>query len=354
MFDDRLFDVIMGEMMSTFGTDVRTDEGSLAYNACAKIAEKLEEIYGDMDEINSNILPDTQDDSHLIMYGRERGVDYQYATYPIVRGTFQQEIEIGERFVCNDYTYEVIELISGFEYRLQCETEGAAANANFGLLEPVDYVDEYLGGNIIEIIEPGVDDENIEEYRQKVIDTYKSTAFGGNKADYRQFVNKIEGVGGCKPKRRTAESPWIEIVIIDSEYDLPSSLLVEQVQSLVDPEQNSGEGDGMAPICHNVSIIPVAAGEVNVNVQITFDTGYSSATSQSVIEAVIEGYLQELRKEWESKELGEIVVRISQIETKVLSIEGVLDVSNTTINGSTDNLVLDYTKIPVLGGVTIV
>lgn len=83
MFDDRLFDNIMQEMMETFGAEVRTDEGSLAYNACAKIAEKLEEIYGDMDEINDNLLPDTQDDSHLIEYGRERGLEYKYATYQV-------------------------------------------------------------------------------------------------------------------------------------------------------------------------------------------------------------------------------------------------------------------------------
>lgn len=51
MFNDRDFDTIMSEMMSNFGTDVRTDEGSLAYNACVKIAEKLEEVYGDIDEL---------------------------------------------------------------------------------------------------------------------------------------------------------------------------------------------------------------------------------------------------------------------------------------------------------------
>ena len=74
MYEDRVFDTIMEEMMAAFGRDVRTDEGSLAYNACAKIAEKLEEIYGDMDELNDNILPDTQDDWHLIEYGKERGI----------------------------------------------------------------------------------------------------------------------------------------------------------------------------------------------------------------------------------------------------------------------------------------
>lgn len=353
MFDDRLFDVIMDEMMSEFGQDVRTDEGSLAYNACAKIAEKLEEVYGDMDEINDNIIPSTQDDQHLIEYGSERGIDYKYATHPIVRGVFSQAIEIGERLTCNDYTYEVTELITGYEYQLTCETEGVEANTNFGELEPVDYIDEYLGGRITELLVAGTDDEDIEEYRKKVISTFQSTAFGGNKADYRNYINNIDGVGGCKPKRRSADSPWINVTIISSDYGVPSSELINTIQTLVDPEQNHGEGDGMAPICHNVLISAVGTESVNVTTNITFDTGYSTATSQGVIEEAIAGYLLELRKTWESRDLEDTVVRISQIESKIVSVEGVLDVNGTQINNSTDNMILDYTVIPLLGGVTI-
>lgn len=353
MFDDRLQDIIMQEMMSEFGADVRTDEGSLAYNACAKIAEKLEEVYGDMDEINDNMLPSTQDDQHLIAYGSERGIEYKYATCPIVRGVFQQDIEIGERFTCNDYTYEVTSLISGFEYQLTCDTEGVEANTNFGELEPVDYVDEYLGGEITEIIVAGVEDEDIEAYRQKIITTFQSTAFGGNKTDYRNFVNDIDGVGGCKPKRRSADSAWINITVISSDFNVPSSELINQIQSLVDPEQNHGEGDGMAPICHNVQINAVASENVNVSTTVTFDTGYDVNTSQGVIESAVNEYLLELRETWESRELEDTVVRISQIEAKILSVEGVLDVNDTQINGSSDNMTMDYITIPLLGGVTI-
>ena len=38
---------------------------------------------------------------------------------------------------------------------------------------------------------------------------------------------------------------------------------------------------------------------------------------------------------------------------KILNVDGVLDVSNTTLNGSTENAVLDFKTIPVFGGVTI-
>ena len=355
MFDDRLQDIIMQEMMSQFGPEIRTDEGSLAYNACAKIAEKLEEVYGDMDQINDNMIPSTQDDSHLIEYGTERGINYRYATAPIVRGVFQQEIENGERFTCNDYTYTATEAIEDakYNYRLTCDTDGIVANTNLGQLEPEDYVEDYQGGEITEILIAGENDEDIEIYREKVINSFKSTAFGGNRADYRNFVNSISGVGGCKPKRASEDNPLINIYVISNDFNKPSDDLIDKIQTAVDPEENSGEGDGMAPICHHVKIKSVYEANISVLTDITFDTGYSVETSKSKIETVISDYLSELRQSWESRELEDTIIRISQIDSRILSVEGVLDVSNTKLNGESENLILDYTFIPTMGGVDL-
>ena len=354
MYEDRLFDTIIEEMMATFGADVRTDEGSLAYNACAKIAEKLEEVYGDMDELNDNMLPDTQDDSHLIEYGAERGIEYRYATAPIVKAVFSQEIEIGERFSCNDYTYEVTELIDGYAYKMTCETEGVEANTNTGALEPIDYVEDWQDGKITEVLIPGEDDEDIEVFRTKVIETFRTTSFAGNKADYRRMVNAINGVGGCKPKRRDTNSEWINIYIIDSSYNTASESLIEQVQTVIDPEQNHGEGDGMAPICHKVLIKSAEPVQVKISARVTFDDGYSAETSGNQIRESIEVYFLNLRKNWEKNEMAEQYVRLSQIEARILAVEGVLDVTGTTLNEDDGNVVLNYSQIPVLGGVNIV
>lgn len=354
MFDDRTFDTIMEEMLSRFGAKIRTDEGSLAYNACAKIAEKLEEIYADMEELYDNILPDTQDEFHLIEYGRERGLDYQYATCPVAKGVFRQEISIGERFTCNDYMYEVTGQIDSCIYELRCETEGTEANTNFGALEPVDYIDDYEGGEITEIISAGRADEDIEGFRQKVIGSFQEKAFCGNKADYRKFINEVAGVGGCKPKRREEGQRWIYIYVIGNDFNTPSARLLEEIQTLVDPEQNHGEGDGMAPICHNVLICPAEAETIDVAATVSFDTGFSIETSKDLIEAAISEYLLLLREEWESRGLENTVVRIRQVEAKILTVEGVLDVSGTMLNGSENNVEMDFTKIPILGGMTIV
>ena len=197
MYEDRTQDVIVAEMLENFGKDVRTDENSLAYNACVKTASELEDVYGDIMDIYDNMLPDTQDLSHLIAYAAERGITYHEETAPVVCGKFKQDIEIGEVFTCNDYTYTVEELISGYDYRLVCETPGTEANANLGELTPQDYVEEYQGGEITEILVPGTDDEDEKVFRERVMQSFKSTAFGGNKADYRLFIDALEGVGGC-------------------------------------------------------------------------------------------------------------------------------------------------------------
>jgi uncharacterized phage protein gp47/JayE len=344
----------MGEMMDAFGANVRTDEGSLAWNACAKIAEKLEEVYGDMDAINDNILPDTQDLDHLIRYAKERGLEYKYATAPIVKGVFQQEIEIGERFACGDYSYTVTELIAGYEYQLECETEGTEANTTLGELESIDYIEDYNGGQITQILVDGTDDEDEEVFRQRVFDSFKSVAFGGNKANYRSYINAIDGVGGCKPKRRVDGETFIHIPIISNIYGIPSAELVDEVQTIVDPLQNQGEGDGLAPIDHQVIIEAVEGVNVEVSTTITFDSGYSVDTSRTLIEGAIGTYLGELCKGWEANELEVMYVRLSKIDASILNVEGVLDVTGTKINGVEENLVLNYSQIPILGGVTIV
>jgi len=355
MFDNKTFDEIMNEMMSNFGADVRTDEGSLAYNACAKQAEQLEEIYGDMDLLSDNLLADTMDLEHLIMYGAERGVNYKFATKPNVRGVFLQEIPLDTEFVLSDYTYKVIDTLSDgeYNYKLECETEGTAANATLGDLEPVDYIEDYQGGQVTEVLVPGVDDEDEEIYRLRVIKSFKMVAFGGNKADYREYIDKIAGVGGCKPMRRQEGETNIIIYIINDSYLVPDAELLAEVQKLVDPETSHGEGDGMAPICHTVAITAVDAVTVNVETTVTLDEGYQLADVEQAISDVISNYLSGLRQMWEDQEKDSTVIRVANIDARILGVTGVIDVANTTINGEASNLTIDYKSIPLKGQVIV-
>ena len=354
MFETRVFNTLMQEMLANFPPDVRTDPASLAYNACAKIALAIQNVYEDMDDLYDNLLPDTMDIDHLITFGTERGVPYSYATPAYVRGVFSQEIEIGTEFECGKWTYQVVEaLTETYNYKLVCTEAGAAANANYGDLIPTDYVENYQGGQITELLIPGEDDEDEEEYRKRVISSFEALAFGGSKADYRQFIDQIAGVGGCKPKRRIPGHSWIDIWVIDSDFNAPSAELIDIIQTAVDPEQNSGEGDGMAPICHQVVIRPVVETAINIETTVTLQDGLTPSMVENTIKAQIEAYLLDLRKQWADKDTLPLIVRVAQIDANIINLDGIIDVDQTTLNGSDDNVVLSYEKVPVLGEVVI-
>ncbi|MEL0873559.1 phage tail protein, partial [Clostridioides difficile] len=57
----------------------------------------------------------------------------------------------------------------------------------------------------------------------------------------------------------------------------------------------------------------------------------------------------ELNMSWEDEE--NLIVRISQIETRLLSIDGVLDITNTMINSIASNLNVDKDSIVLRGEV---
>lgn len=355
MYEDKTVDNILKDMLAQFGADVRTDEGSLAWNACAKIADALETIYEELDVIRDNLTPDTMDLDHLIELASQIGIDYKEATPAIARGVFTQEIEEGTQFACGDFTYTSGELIEGttYNYYMICDEEGAEANTNTGDLDPLDYVEDFEGGEITEVLTLGTDDEDEEEFRDRIQDSFGAKAFGGNKADYQMFIDAIEGVGGCKPRRRASDSPWINIYLINSAYLAPSNDLITTVQNAVDPTATSGEGDGMAPICHHVQILGVSTTTLPISATLTLDDGYTVQGVKSYVEQAIGAYFSELRKNWESNDSNLTVVRIAQIEARILTVEGIVDVSNTKINNLAANAELAFNYIPLMGEVTL-
>lgn len=347
MYEDKTFENIMVEMLSCMPDDVNTREGSLIYNACAKQALQLEKAYLEMETVYDNMYTSTQDEDHLIQNGADKGVPIKAAVAAVLKGEFNQEIEIGTRFNCGDLNYVCIELISGYDYKMECEEAGIVGNNNFGELIAIDFVEDYHGGVLTELLSPGTEQEDIEVYRQRLLSLNDAKYFGGNRADYNRFIGEIEGVGAVKTPRRKENEEYIYPLILAADYTVPSDMLLEKVQTLVDPVQNHGEGVGIAPIGHKVIIKGVEYTTINIVSTITYSDGYNQEALQSYINAAVDSYFLELAKEWKNSE--SLIVRISQIESRLLKIGGIVDIASTTLNGVAENVLIDYFHIPKRG-----
>ena len=314
----------------------------------------------------------------------------------------ETKISVGDRFNLDELNYTVTSIIDGNAgtYQVQCETAGIVGNQQLGVLLPIETENELNdmeSATLEEVLIPGEDEEDVETFRERYFASFDNEAFGGNKADYVEKVNNIDGIGGCKPIRAWSGGynpskmiptdevkTWFEsqskdtlgeniynwlstiynasinklltvggtvkITIINSEFRKPSSTLIQTVQNVIDPQDSTGEGDGTAPIGHVVNVVGVEEIPINVTLlAVEYETGYSFDTLKDAIEATIDSYLLDLRQAWASND--NLIVRTSQLEAQLLLMSGIVDIQGILLNDQEGNVILYSDSIPIRGDV---
>ena len=374
-------------------------EGSILWLAEAPAAVELQNLYIALDNVLKETFADTASREYLILRARERGLSPIPASAAVLEMTITPAVlrlKMGERFSIGDLNYFVSMEKSAGVYEITCETAGEAGNDYGGTVIPIEYIPGLETCQITARLIPGEDEEDTEAFRKRYFDSLNRQAFGGNRADYIQRANALPGVGGVKvyrawnsgiapaaliPPAETAVwlaglppvplpvMTWLQtvyeagknslltvggtvkLVIIDSTFSAPSDTLVQQVQTAIDPTQNAGEGVGLAPIGHVVKVFPVGTQTLDLTFSLYFQRGWSWEDVRPYAEEAVKGYFRELAEDWADQE-EELIVRISQLESRLLNVAGILDVAQTTINGTAANFLLPLDIIPVLGDIT--
>lgn len=359
MYETITREVILNRMLDRVrevNPEIDTREGSLIYDALAPASIELRLMYMEFDVIMNETFADTAHREWLIKRCKERGIVPYGAKYAIHKGVFTPdtvEIAIGERLSLETLNYIVTEKISAGIYKLQCETIGITGNHYFGAMVPINYIAGLETATLTELLIPGEDEEATEDLRKRYFSSFRDNPYGGNIADYRQKTNAIQGVGGTKVYPVWNGGGTVKLVIINSDFAKPTTELITAIQTAVDPVTNSGQGVGVAPVGHVVTVEGITEETINIMTTITYQSGWDYAACKTYIETVIDAYFIELAKVWEATQTvltdSGLIVRVSQIETRLLDVTGILDIENTTINGVAGNLTVGPKKIPKRG-----
>lgn len=347
MFDDLTFEYFLESMLERVPNSLDKREGSIIYNALAPAAAEMAELVILLSIFYDESYVDTASYNYLVRKCKERGITPNDATNAIVKGEFNIDVAIGSRFSLDNLNYVVTEKVSTGVFKLKCEDTGPIFN--LGKLIPIEYIEGLETAQLTEILINGEYDEDEESLRKRYYDSLESEAFGGNISDYKEKVNKLQDIGGVKVYPVWNGGGTVKLVLINSSYDAPSTELINQTQEKIDPIQNKGKGLGVAPIGHIVTVVGVEKISVNINTNITYQDGWNFEELKSSIEQTIDDYFKELNKTWADKE--NLIIRVSQIETRLLDLEGVLDIENTTINGNASNLTIDKDSIVTRGDI---
>lgn len=401
MYENITYELLLKRMLDkalSINSNLDTREGSLVWLGNAPAAVELQNLYIQLDTVLDETFADTASRDYLVLRAAERGLSPQPASPAVLQLTITPatlHLAMNTRFSIGDLNYYVSAERGEGVYEITCETAGEAGNDYGATVIPIEYVEGLETCTITALLIPGEDEEDTEVFRQRYLNSLNAQAFGGNRIDYIEKVNAILGVGGVKVYRAwngdikpselvppEGTSDWlstvtasaeiktwlskiydaannnkltvggtVKLIIIDSTFSVPSSSLVELVQTTIDPLRNAGEGVGIAPIGHVVKVEGVKSETVDLSFTLIYQQGWSWNDVKSYVETTIEDYFEELSETWADQEQA-LVVRISQIESRLLGVSGILDIADTKINGTAANYSLALDCIPILGGIT--
>jgi len=350
MYESKTYEILLQEKLARVSHSLDKREGSIIFDALAPNSLESAMIYVALDTILNETFADTASRDYLIKRCAERGITPLPATAAIGIGEFSMDIPIGSRFSCDKYNWIATEPIGEGRYYMTCETAGADPNGHIGLLIPIEYIGGLATAELVAIVINGEDEENTEALRLRYLNSFANQSYSFNRAQYIRVTEALPGVGGCKPYRAWNGPGSVKLVITDSDYAPPSDDLVDSVQTAIDPTQNSGDGVGLAPIDHEVTVIGVEGTTINVAATLTFAAGWSLEDCLPYIEQAIDSYFYDLNSTW-SKEAN-LLVRVSQIESRLLALDGIVDIAGTTLNAQTGNITLAADAVAVRGAFT--
>lgn len=376
-FSDFTTQNILEDMLTQVDDSFDKGEGSVIGSALGPAAWYLEGVYEELSQVQQNAYAPTAVGDSLDLITEGRGIIRKPATPAIRQGTFNIAIEAGSRFSTvneeDSLIYDSGGLISGsgetWIYEMTCETPGAEGNSYTGELIPVTNIEGLTSATLGEVITPGEDEESDDALRARYEASFQTPAFGGNISAYRNQILAIQGVGAVQVYPAWQGGGTVLCSILAPDYTPASPTVVEQVQNIICPPAEgentpSSLGFGFAPIGAAVTIKTAESVTVDISAKIETDPSSSSIASdyEPEITANIQAYIDNVNAGWGNMLKGfsiqyPVTIYIARIIAAIITVDGIVNVSNVTINGAANDLHLTETaqlqQVAVLGEVSI-
>ena len=380
--DNNSFEKIMDRCLGNkILENVDKRQGSIIYDALAPICLELAEAYVKMDIMEEQTFLTTATGINLDKRAFDYGLSRNPATNALRIAEFKKykmdsdgnfvhddkgnkilidmDITEGARFTLpedSSITFEYIGKIDKYNI-LKCEQTGTKGNEHVGTILPLIPIKNLIEAKITSTYEPAEDEETDEELRRRVVDSINYSSFGGNIEDYIEKVNAIDGVGNTKVFPAWQYNGSVLLSIVDPIFNPITDEFAKNLKEQIDPDEDTGQGVGIAPIGHYVTITTPAKKYVHISMSVELMNTATLETIKEDIERKISEYFEAVRKSF-GQNVNLTIYRARIIE-KVLELKEVLNVKDVALNGNfTDVTFIDegligYQYLPYMGEVTI-
>ncbi len=191
----------------------------------------------------------------------------------------------------------------------------------------------------------GLDEEDDASLLARYLAKVRSPGTSGNKADYINWAMEVPGVGGVQVIPLWNGPGTVKVVLLGTDKKPASQTVVDAVQNYIAPV--AGTGEGRAPIGATVTAAAATAVTVNTAATVVLDGTRTLAEVTADYEAALDQHYAEIAFS------DDPTVRYSIAGSLLLSIKGITDYSNLTLNGGTSNITINPGEVAVRGTVTL-
>lgn len=351
MYEEQTFEAIMERQLDRIPAGLDKRQGSIIYDALAPAAWELTQMYAELErQVKLKFAAEStgEDLDKAVAWS---GIKRKAATKAVFLGLFEDsahapfDVPIGSRFSVSGLNYKVTEKLADGQFKLECETAGAAGNEVFGSLLPLDYIAGMAYANLSQLLVPGEDEESDEQLLERYQDKISRPITSGNRYQYELWAREVNGVGKAKAFPLWDGPGTVKVALLGTDMQAPPSAVVDAVQAYIDPLQD-GTGEGVAPIGAAVTIVAAVEVPINVSVEVTLASGAVLSQVKEQLESGVREYLKALA-------FADSLVRYTRIANVILDIPPIIDYTNLTVNGGTGNIEIDPGAVAVLGTVTV-
>lgn len=366
------FDYYMDKMLDRVPETTDQREGSIIYDALAPAASVMAEQALQMATIVRQTYTATAIGEFLDPRAIEHGTTRQTATATQALAKFTDSggqpvtsVHVGDQFASlgdEPIFYHVQAINADLTGVLVADVVGTGPNSYRGQVLPVTPNDSLSWAEIIDVPVPARDAETDDHLRERLLSPDAYNAYGGNVADYQEMLSKIEDVGAGQIYPAWQGGGTVKLVIVNNDLRAASATLIKSVKETIDPSDASGEGYGLAPIGHQVTVVAPIELAIDIATTVEVDSQITVATVQRQIESGIADYFKQRRTDWDNvdKTTGrgyKLTIYRAQILTEIMKVAGVVNASLPRLNASDSDVVMvfnnDVSQLPVVGTVTL-
>ena len=362
MFENITVEGIKNRVLSRITTDLQTREGSFTNDVISAVSAEIAEVYHSMDAFLPAFYVGENRGAYIDMQANAAGVVRKAGTAASCAihftGTDGATIPAGAPFYTaaglTFYLQEAIAIVDGAASGTLLAAQVGEVY-NIGVGEIVSTLRNYSGITSYEneAAQGGTDPESDKALLARYQDQRQRPATSGNPYNYQQWATSVDGIGAARVISKWNGAGTVKVVLAGPSMGVPDESAVEDATQYIENQH---------PVGPAVTTVAAQPHELTVEATVTIDSTTTVETVCSALESAVQAYLQELTRtafrsnvdlQFETLEEKSSTVLYNRIAFLLLSISGVVDFAELTVNGSAENVTIPADALPILTEVSV-